>query len=456
MPVEQRDGLVGETAGGRIGTASTGPVAVRRHLERVAVRHAGTRRDVVLDRAVVEDLLAGDPRVPRRDAAGAVRVRPAEHREALDDAAVAVDDELRVAAADVGVGVVAPAAGTTTGSRSAASGSRGCGSGPSCPARARVRARAVEDARRGVAVAHRVSLARDHAVAEPAREVEVGLAACPAPASAAAPRSPRPASPRPCAPLRASAEIGPPSAIPPPTAAEPLTNVLRVRSSTAIRHPSGRCRSPGQLYGRRMRDRCEGCDGAVNRGRASYSRRRAARRYQPPPPRHDGGLSRRALLAWAGAAAPRGHRLRGATGRVRARWARRGARAAAARARARRARGRSWPPSAGRPRARRRGRRRQRRRRRAHRAASSTPATSRRRWSSAAARASPARTGRSATPRRCRTPTVLRRGALGLRRRARSAGAHGRARARARGPARAASSRSRRGSRAGCRAPRRV
>jgi hypothetical protein len=42
---------------------------------------------------------------------------------------------------------------------------------------------------------------------------------------------------RPLARRAAIAEIGPPSVSPPPTAADPLTNVLRVKSMVMLWHP---------------------------------------------------------------------------------------------------------------------------------------------------------------------------------------------------------------------------
>jgi hypothetical protein len=155
--VEPGDRLVGEATGVDDRLWRDRPCGVGRHLERVAVRHAGAGRHVGLGRAVVEDLLARDPRAPRHLAAGAVGVRAAEHRVLLAHAAVAADDELRVAAAHGGIRVVALAGRDRDGDLAGARAVLVVADQDHVAAAALEGRRAVEDPGRRRAVAHRVA-----------------------------------------------------------------------------------------------------------------------------------------------------------------------------------------------------------------------------------------------------------------------------------------------------------
>jgi hypothetical protein len=173
--VEPGHGLVREPAGGVDRKRLHRAVRVGGHLERVAVRGAGAGGRVALGRAVVEDLLAGDPGVPGRLPAGAVGVGAAEHREALlqPPLSVVLDDELGVPAPGHDVRVVPHARGDVDDDLSRAGAVLVVADQDRLSAATSVGRHPVEDPRRRLAVVHRLSLAGDDPVLEALRQVEV-------------------------------------------------------------------------------------------------------------------------------------------------------------------------------------------------------------------------------------------------------------------------------------------
>ena len=158
-----------------IGSAFTGPGRPGRDVEDVAVLDPPAE-------LAVDDLLARDPGVPGRRAAGAVRVRAAEDGEGLEHleralARAGVDDELRVAAAHVRRRRVVTLArsGTITGISPACAAVLVVADEDVVPRWPAIGGHAVEDAGHEVPVAHHLALALDDRVVEVFGQPEVAL-----------------------------------------------------------------------------------------------------------------------------------------------------------------------------------------------------------------------------------------------------------------------------------------